>query len=321
MPDQLGEEVHALRSGAKFTWAQTGQLLDAVESSRYWQKEGAASFTAWLRALAQALGRKERILWRYLSAMRYYQQLQAQLKARNGEIPTLAQLLPAVSPGHIELLFRLARVAPPDMVQSLTDRLMTSQVTRAELQRAWQTFRPALGGWTARGRGTGKPTDRDNWRQRDDLSKAVVLHELQSADTFWKDIVKAADYRFLLNIRSIPVPDYRSGCPFDAVAVVYPEQDQYFFHGIQYVGTVLTATTKRHVLRGAAFCDYLWVVRHVETDGADVKWIPDSIGLLLVKRGSVQVIRPASRTERQSRHWNALLSTVFRIMMTRYPFN
>lgn len=318
MPDQLADEVQTLRSEARRTWAQIGQLLDKVESSRYWEGEGAASFSSWLRALAESLGRKERIFWRYLSAVRYYREMQKQLEARKIEAPTLAELAPSVSPGHVELLCRLAQVAPREVVGALAERVVTGQITRTELEQVWQTFRPALGGRTARGRGVSRPRiDSDDPQQRDDLLKAAVLLELQSSDAFWQGIVNAVHYEVLRGIRSEPVRSDRSGCSFDAVGVVYPERGPFLFHGIEYVGMVRNALNKRKLIHAAAYCDYLWGVGHMELGIGVPEGLPDSIGLLVVKSGEVRVLRQASCISRHARHRDALQRSVLRLLITR----
>jgi len=320
MGDQLAKEVRALRSEARPAWSRIGQLLDAVESSRYWERERAASFTEWLRALAHSLGRKERIFWRYLAAARYYQQLWAQLKQRNFDAPALAELPDSVSPGHIELLSRLARAAPPEVVESLAKRVVAREITRAELQQAWQAFRPALGGRTARGRGAVKPRiDRLDPQQREDLLRARVLHALQSSDTFWTGYIDPDRYEVLLEIRCEPVSDHPSGCMFDAVAAVQRKRGPVLLHGIEYVGAANNEVTQLRIQQAAAYCDYLWVARHEEAGTVDVEWIPEKIGLLLVKGGRLEVVRPARRISREARYREVLAQALLRVLLPRAP--
>lgn len=77
--DHLRKVLAALKSGPPPAWPRIGRFLDGADACRLWEAEGAASLSAWVRSLAQSLGRQERTLWRYLAAQRAYKRLRAQL--------------------------------------------------------------------------------------------------------------------------------------------------------------------------------------------------------------------------------------------------
>lgn len=117
-------ELAAVLRGDARTWAEIGRLLGSVEMHGLWREE-AGSFTEWLRRFAQQLGKRgESSFWRYLTAGRYYIELRKQLLSRNVQCPLLQDLPERVSPENLELLSKLERVAPPDVMHNLSERVV-----------------------------------------------------------------------------------------------------------------------------------------------------------------------------------------------------
>ncbi len=309
VPDHLRKELRALKSGPVPAWPRIGQVLDDADSWGYWETEGAASFTQWLRSLAHSLGRKERIFWRYLSAARYYKQLQEQLKQRKFDAPTLTELPDGVSPENLELLSKLSRVAPEEVLEPLARRVVEGKISRAELNRAWQAFRPALGGRTARGRGAVKPRlDRKDPRQFERQLKATVCHWLQVIDPRWTGCKYPDSYEVFLQVQPEPVPDRAFSYVFDAVAVVRRQEGPVELHGVEVIGMFSNESLQLKLSQAAEYCDYLWVAWNEEAGSVNSSRIPESIGLLEDRGGWTVVERRAKRTSQSGRYRENLLA-------------
>lgn len=311
--DQLRKELLSLKSGPLPAWPRIGRFLDDAESWRYWETEGASSFTEWVRSLARSLGRKERILWRYLAAQRYYKRLRAQLTLgplgeRKLDAPT--ELPDVASPENLELLSKIARVAPEEVLEPLARRVLRGEISRPELNRAWQAFRPALGGRTARGRGAVKPRiDRKDPDQYEGQRKAMVCHWLQTGPS-WTGCKKPVAYEVFLEVRPKPVPDQAFSRVFDAVAVVVRQEGSVELHGVGVKGMFSNDAAPRALSHAARYCDYFWVARSEEAGPVDVSQIPAGIGLLLDRGGRLEVKRRPTRSSESGRSRENLLAGV-----------
>lgn len=235
--DFLAREIAALTQGQSRSWAHIGYLLDRIDQTDYWRNE-AKSFTEWLKGHAESLGLKESTLWRYLTAGRYYIKLREALTGRGVSCPPLGELPDKVSPENLELLSKLARVAPDNALQRLAEQVISGGITRAELRTVWQAYRPALGGRTARGLGV--PPPRINLRNREQfesLTEAMVLTSLASGDPSWSGIRNPDLYELFMHIS----PESDGATPrryiFDAVAVIRDRKsDPLQIHGIEIAG-------------------------------------------------------------------------------------
>jgi hypothetical protein len=302
---QLQETIGALESGERYPWFRLGELLNAVESSAFWQEQGARSFTEWVRSLAHSLGRSPASLWRAMTAIRRYHQFRTQLTKRRIYVPPLETLGGSVSPENLEILEKIARVAPENMVCSLAMRVFRGQISRAALREKWEVFQPVLNGQTARGRGSAAPRiNRANPEQARSLEEALLFTALQSSDGGWTGKVKPHLYEIFLRPMAEPNPSDPTGRRFDAIAVVQGQRESPLeIHGIDSAGVyfpiidIASGNTNDHVeaeLSGLAeYCDYMWAARN-EEGADDLDLIPGWVGQLLIRRGRVQVMRPAS---------------------------
>jgi hypothetical protein len=293
---QLRKELRALKSGPLPAWPRIGRFLDDVESWRFWETEQAPSFSHWLRTLALSLGRKERILWRYLSAARFYQEeLPPLLKQWKVAAPPLTELPEGVNAENLELLAKLSRVAPEEVMEPLARRVVQGEISRAELTRVWQTFGPVLGGRTARGRFVVAPRiDREDPDQKERQLAATVYHALQLGGE-WTGYNDLDLYEVFLEVRPPDPPGLRADRRFDAVAVVRHQGGQPEIHGIEAKGFSGQTVLGDEFAELAKCCDFVWFARPEAGDTADLDSIPQPIGLLRVRGVSVDVVRPAAR--------------------------
>ncbi len=288
------QEIQNIGSGP-VDWKVVGEFLEMVRLSEVWREEGANSYTQWVNSLAPF---SRATLWRYHAAVRYLKQLSGKLA--KGKIPlrSLESLPSGVSPENVELLAKLARVAPPSVLEPLTERVLDGSMRRDELRRTWQAFRPALAGQTARGRGSAIPrVDQRDPQQHDGMLKGIVVNALDMSGPSWTGCEKPASYRLFLHVTPDPDPG-RLVLPgrFDAVAVLRRKPEAPLeLHAVGCVGAVPDAALGRMCSIAAQYCDYVWMASHSE--GGSLPGIPKSVGFLAVKAERIQVRRAAARTK------------------------
>lgn len=288
------ELVASLRGDSR-TWAETGRLLGSVELHGMWREE-AGSFTEWLKQFAVRIGKKESSLWRYLTAGRYYIELRKQMLARNIQCPTLQNLPDRISPENLELLSKLERAAPPDVIQDLSERVVAGVATRAELRDAWIIFRPILAGQTARGRLTPPRFDPADLSQRHSLMEATIFRALSDKNETWLDHSQSDFYELFTHL-ALPLHNQRKRViVFDAVVATGRKSNgQLIFHGIEVVGANVQGISAE-VEMLMKYCDFMWVATHEKfLDGLRAS-IPQGTGILVINdAGSIQVVLPAGR--------------------------
>jgi|GEM_PF-1838772 hypothetical protein len=295
-------ELQNIGSGP-VAWAVIGQYLEMVRSSGYWKQEGKNSFTQWLHSLASSVPCSEATLWRYHTAARLFKHVSEELAKL--EIPSgpLAALPQSVSPENLELFSKLTRVAPADVLGRLAAQMIEGRITREELRRTWQAFRPALGWQTARGRGSPIPrVDRDDPEQRETLLEATILHALDVSRPTWTGCSDPVLYHLFLHVAPEPAPDPTMLRPvFGAVAVVRPDFDVALeLHAIECVASPHAAGVRRKVSVAAKFSEYVWLASHESGmpshNPGSLEGLPPGIGWLLLDAG-IQVMRAAVRTK------------------------
>lgn len=293
----LTDELAALSRGEPRSWAQVSHLLDQAEQTGYWKNE-AKSFTEWLKSLAGSFDLKESTLWRYLTAGRYYVQLRETLAGRKISCPPLEHLSDKVSPENLELLSKLARVAPNDVLQRLAEQVINGSITRAELRTTWQAYRPVLGGRTARGGGVLAP--RINLKDRtqfDSLMEAMVFTTLSSDGAGWTGIANPDLYELFMQVH----PEYAGRRStyriFDALAVVRERKNSPLeIHGIEIAGGF--HINMRGKFEGMApFCNFLWLAIPESANRISKLDIPDFVGVLRAVGSGLIVERPAGPSE------------------------
>ena len=153
----IEEQLISLVRTAEQRWQRIAALLIEVEAQALWQG-AAASYTAWVQAVADKAGVHVSGLWRMLKAGQFYNQLRdeqlAATPAAEAALPELAKLESPASPESFELLEKISRAASPERTQELVNRTLAGETKREELRQAWLDYRPAISG-TARGRRKG----------------------------------------------------------------------------------------------------------------------------------------------------------------------
>jgi len=301
--------LHQLSNGASMPWPHLSCLLDAIDETGYWIDQ-AKSFTDWLKHNAVKFHLKESTLWRYLVVGRYYCDLRKQFARVKLENPPLEDLPGHVSPEKLELLSKLARVAPRDFFEPVIGMVLKNEITRDELRDRWRAFRPALRGKTARGRGVLPPLiNMKNQGEYRSVLEAMVINALQASGPHWL----GSDRAFMYEVKMHVKPDYSDASArmiryiFDAVALFKRDRfAQMQIHGIE-IGPLFSHRTER-LYEMAGHCDFLWIVTHREHRSLSNRVnIPDFIGLLDAEDGNITVVREPSRCETNCEDFSALL--------------
>ncbi len=297
--EQIDQDIATLVQGDVRTWARIGLLLEHVEKSGYW-KNSSESFSEWLRTFGPSVNLKEASLWRYFTAARYYVQLRHTLLGKDISCPALFELPDNVSPENLELLSKLARVVPDDVLQNLAQQVVTGKVTRADLREKWQAYRTVLGGRTSRGKGVPIPRiDKADPQQFDSLLEAQVITALSMGGGEWIGIKHPHLYELLRNVRVESSEKFI----FDAVAILRRKKtDPLEFHGIEITGHYYNTNQMMTLQRNLSYCDYLWLAFHEHSSRIFEGFKPVHIGLIVVDDNGVRVLRHAKRTDESGIH-------------------
>lgn len=289
--------ITSLVQGEVRSWGHVGKLLEQVEKSCYWQGE-ATSFSEWLRAFALRLRISESSLWRYLSSARYYQKLRQTLESQGVTCPQVEELPNSVSPENIELLAKLGRVAPEDILKDIATQVVRGSIRREKLRSAWEIYRPALAGRTSRGRNGVVPTvDRTNSKMLESAYEARLLNGITSSGTEWTGIENPYLYKIFLHVAPESKTQVRNIVNFDAIAVVSAKSNtETEFHGIEIRAPYLLGVGIFDRLESQRpYSHYIWVATNGGVDDLSNCHIPEYVGLLAVKESHVVVLRQAQR--------------------------
>jgi hypothetical protein len=275
------------------SWGRLSLLLDAIDKSGYWHRDS-DSFTEWLGKNNSRFRLKTPMLWRILTAGRFVLKAREGLLSKGIIIPDLKEMSDSISPENIEILSKLERVIPTEMFCAFSGKVFSGNARRSELRDAWQTYRPALGGKTARGRGVSAPQlDQSDPKQYRSFMEAVTLGTLQAAGPQWTGVVSPSVYQFFLHVtpdgyqRSIIGQEL-----FPAVVIVKPKHARTLYHALVFSSSL----SCRPLLK---YCDYLWIVLHPEQDKRRPRTLrelsdhPKGVGIIEVNRGKVAVVKHA----------------------------
>ncbi|WP_320056480.1 hypothetical protein [Desulfuromonas thiophila] len=316
-PKQIEKELAAIEKGESRSWWAQSELLDAIESSGYWHRDSNSdSFTSWLESNATRFGVKPPMLWRRLTAGRFVRQIKSRLEDAGIELPDLVKIGENVGPESVELLSKLERALPEDVFPDMARKVFSGDTTRAELKSMWATYRPVLGGKTARGRGVLPPrintTDPDQFNS---LMEAMSLDSLKAAGPGWSGHSKPKLYQVFLHVTPDGYRVLRGSYLFSAVVVIRTMDGDIEYHGFRYCAMSITDNSSKDQ-PAAAYCDFLWFMVPPRFFNERVKArmlndLPDYAGLVLLKDGNVEVLKKAASTPATGNLRDKLISALF----------
>ena len=276
-------------------WNRLGLLLIQVEETGYWQGT-AESFSEWLRRFSARLELSEASLWRYLVSSRYYESLCKKLATSGIDCLNLWDLSSSVSAENLEILGKLERVTPDDEFISIATNVINAEITRAEMRRRWESYRPALAGRTARGTGVEPPkVNLFDPVQFDSFLEAQVVTTLRSAGPSWTGVSKPSSFHIVHRVRPVFDDTEETHFEFDAVALLRSSMSEnYEYHGIEIGGLHWMNSNMGNILRTQMrYCNFLWFVLDHHSEGKGDYQVPDGVGLVVTNKNSVKVIKRA----------------------------
>ena len=273
------------------SWGSLAAELIRVEKMGDWKRFG--SFSGYIANLAEATKKTKSSFWRVLSAGHDYLQLRKKLDPAGKHLPKLDDPAIKASPESLEILRKISRVAPTELVTDLERRTMDGTISRRELRNLWETYRPVLGGKTARGRGMPAPRyDKKNWGMRRKLIEANILAQIVQNGPEWLPFGNATvDVYKVVHISGNDILRGLYPSAPDMVVLYADQQTPLTIHGIEAVSDVRNNAVLRHYDEKGTVADCLWFATAEPLGKADVASIPEEIGLLLIKGDSVEVVR------------------------------
>lgn len=292
-PSEL-DTLSRLRMGEHLRWPEIANLLDQVDRQAMWRQDGAASFTGWVRALSNRSGMGVAILWRSLSAMRFYERIRKDFPEL--DLAPVTAIQKGVTPDHLELLSKLSRVMSRAELMTQLRAVLDGTVNRAGLRDIWRAYRPVLKGRTARGRGqaipTANPEDPEQWRS---LVEAHIYQTLAAAGPTWTGFRYPDVYRLALNVAPISSRGTERAVVFDAVCVVRGKKNgPVLIEGMKFATRGPHWAYKMLALRMyRLYCDFFWLVVPEILYDNEIGLVPRSIGVLVASSKGVTVLRNA----------------------------
>jgi len=311
---QIEKELAAIENGKSHSWGELSLLLNSIEKTGFWHRN-ADSFTEWIDKNASMFGVKPPMLWRIVTAGRFVQQIRNHLLTKNIQVPDLEELPDSVSAENVELLAKLERVLPEEAFANYAQKVFFGKVKRAELRSAWQSFRPTLGGKTARGRGVAPP--RLNPKNPDEyksLMEAFVLDALKSAGPAWSGAPAKSYYQVFLHVNPDGVKSFRGSYMFPAAAIIKNLNDEPEYHGFKFT-SFSSVGWQQQSDQDSDFCDYLWnILPPSVTQNKIIKnkilQQSSTVGVLDIKSGKVEVLKPAERSPEGGKDKAKLISAL-----------
>lgn len=275
------------------TWGQLSAYLLDIRARGTWRAT-APSLTVWVKACAQRLRRTEASLWRSIASGRFYRACCETLLQQGIVLPDLLYVPEGVSPESLELWAKINRVAPPALLKDLELAVLQGKVTRTELRKIWETYRPVLGGRNARGRDTPAPQfDEHDPEQRLSRAEADGLMVLRRAGPAWTGHPDAERYTVFPLVDPILLGT-GMGLGIDVVIAVQPKgSSRLELHGVQFKATALLGELD-DVLLLPECVDAGWVF-FMEGPPPNLVRVPEPLGLLRVENDQCLVLRPAVR--------------------------
>lgn len=287
---------------ARSNWGALALVLLEVERTESW-REKYASFTAYIRAAAKNLGIQESVLWRTVSAGRFYLILG---KNYDGvPLPPIVEAASVTGTERLELIEKIARFAPRSVVAELLSNALTGNLSREHVRDVWRVYRPVAAGATARGGHLrGRPGLRTLSVPKGPLvRRGSALYALLEADSAWLGGKAPAAYRIFTDppvaITISPQNDHEKPdivIP-DIIAVVRPTRESpCVLHLIEFISRFATERSRnlsQRFYQWLPYVDFAWaLIEHDPSRTAED--LPKSVGVLCSDGGRVKVIRRAT---------------------------
>ena len=235
-----------------------------------------------------------------MTAGRTYNALRAKFDRRGVRFPPLAEIDSRPASESLELVSKIERVAPPDVLQSIQRQVMEGQLARDELRALWESYKPVLGGMTKRGLGTPTPRyDERNVSMRENFAVAHLVALMVECGPGWLGIDGSAYLYRVMNTSASGFPTkLRARTPDVIVLFAETKESPLVIHGVEVGGGLAIARNLNARSPGSDSInvDFLWYASAGEENELPVSMIPDWVGILDFRKKSIEVVRHASGT-------------------------
>jgi len=280
-------------------WRQIACVIKAWEEANPRLSQSRLGIDEWFKKFAEELGVQKSNLWRFRKA---FQSAQTIWKVGSDLVQSPMDIPGHVSPESIELVEKISRAAPSEMLHDVVHRLYSNEVTRAELRRIWESVRDDV-----RSKRTSAP--RYHELPKIDTHRRSLLFS-QAVFEMLKGEAKASRANYfglhprIFEIGSLLVDEIHP--PVYIVAVAEDEEGQGICHGIATLDA-LKGCSDKEIWQYRSCFDCLWVV--MESD-APLDWAEsEPIGILIYSEKGFAVSRTALRNP------NAHIEPVFRAVI------
>lgn len=281
------------QNGQQSTWGTAAEALLLVEHEQTWRKMGFSSYSAYIVHEAKQRQITKSSLWRLRSAGRYYGELRAKL---GSGVPGLTEPGIAAAPESLELLKKISRVAPAELLQDLEIRTMLGEISRRELRDIWESYRPVLGGETKRGRGMQEPRyDPQNAFMRAALTEANALAAIVKSAPTWLGYSDLSLYRAVHISGSRSLNSLYPALPDLVLLITQEENSPLDIHGIE---AGINPSENKYLQKYSVErvnTDYVWFATVLNLVESELLIIPEEIGVFFVSEKGIALVRQAKR--------------------------
>lgn len=275
-------------------WSSVAAYILEVEENSIWNKTH-RNFTDWLVDISRKLSIHESNLWRYYRAGKYYPHLFKVLSDCGIKAPLFSSIANKISAENLDTLEKIERAAPKEVFLDLANRVVGSTIKRNELRAVWVAYRKVLCGKTARGIGVAKPkVERGNLIQAQRSAEARVLMALTLAPKNWTGFINPELYEVIPNLRIRPNDSIQGALEVDAAILIQGDMGSLIKIGAveiklnNRVKIILSTLDKQR-----PYFDFQWVAFEDFDPKKGIDNIPLHVGILKLRNGALEVVRPA----------------------------
>ncbi|MBU3590661.1 hypothetical protein ICN11_01325 [Polynucleobacter sp. 78F-HAINBA] len=275
-------------------WPSVAAYILEVEKNNIWNKTH-RNFTDWLVDISKKLSIHESNLWRYYRAGKYYPQLLKVLGDRGIQAPTFDSIANKISAENLDTLEKIERAAPKEVFLDLASRVVNSRIKRNELRAAWVAYRKVLDGKTARGIGVTKPrVERGNIIQAQRSAEAQVLMALNLAPKNWTGFINPEIFEVMPNLRIRPNDSTQSAFDVDAAILIQGDVCSPIKIGVVEIKSNNRLKININTLdKQRPYFDFQWIAFENFHQKNGIDNLPAHVGILSLKNGVFEVVRPA----------------------------
>ncbi len=270
---KIMDSLIRLLAHADRDWVSIGRILEEGVKQKTWDTLFGSTRQAIMK-ISEFSHVKPATLWRFLSSVRIYDELEELLSRQGISCPPLTS---SNSAENIELLGRLHRVMPKAEFLPAAAAVLENRTSRTALRNLWNDYKPVMQGKTVRGRG--KPVLEHNIRA---IRKSQVLSMIRETP-FWNPEDRFPDVPQHKTITQVSLP----GITLDAVVITHSPPDDPLpeFHAVKILDHTPNDTEYELLAGVVEYCDALWFAIHIDDfiEGDGALRLPSGAGLLQIE--------------------------------------